>query len=305
MSAAPRLSPIVRVRRQPRGSRQRRWAPCARLGPHPIPLISMRLMGAPVSGQCRLCLQAGVVLLDGHIVPAWGYRRIMSDIPRPAQPVLINKKNAVLTDKQLTEHMMCAPCEQRLSIWDKYASQMLVQEDRTFPWLDGCELVEATGAGGELGCFDSSALDTSKLALFATSVCWRASVSRIAIPKVSFGPYEEGFRRHLLGEAPFPERASLIVYIQTAPKGNMPSADRMISMPVQGRAQGCDQHWFLLCGASFHLFVGNRIPALFARHCFVRSQHVFTSPADDIVRRLRQSVHESKARGKLKGRVAR
>jgi hypothetical protein len=27
----------------------------------------MRLMGAPVSGQCRLCLQAGVVLLDGHM----------------------------------------------------------------------------------------------------------------------------------------------------------------------------------------------------------------------------------------------
>ncbi len=88
------------------------------------------------------------------------------------------------------------------------------------------ELLLAKGKIGD-GSLVSSAttahipgLSTGQLEYFAASVLWRASVQdRLATRRVHFvslGPFEEEFRRYLVGDAPFPSRSTLLVYISTA-----------------------------------------------------------------------------------------
>jgi hypothetical protein len=252
-------------------------------------------------GQCRLCLRDNQTLIDGHVAPAWAYRRIMSGISQPAQPVQIQDDTAVLTNKQVTEYMLCNDCEQKLCVWEKYASTTLVQADGTFPWLvQSRDVAMALNGGDPLGYLDSSSLDTETLSRFAASVVWRASVSEEACPKVDLGHrYEESFRRYLKGEAPFPSHASLIVYLLTVPVKGLPPADRIVTLPTQMRDGPCMRHWFILCGVAFYLFVGNRIPVLHRRMCFAATKHVHTIGSDWVMADLGRAVMEAKAKGRL------
>lgn len=252
----------------------------------------------PVIGRCRLCLAKGRQLRDSHIVPAWAYRRIMTGVERPANPVQIQDDVAILTSKQAKEHLLCHDCEQRLCGWEDYASKMLVQEDGAFPWLvESRDVAMALNGGEPLGYLDSSSLDAEALALFVTSVVWRASVSKQECPKVNLGPYEERFRRYLRGEAPFPSRANLIVYLQTVPLTALPSADRILTLPTQV-TMNYTLHWFVLCGAAFYLLVGLQ-PPIFRRQCFARTRHVHTRPSDQLMSDLGQTSMGAKARGLL------
>jgi hypothetical protein len=255
-------------------------------------------MGGQI-GQCRLCLRPDVKLIDGHVAPAWAYRRIVSDLPKPARPVYIHQDAAILTDKQITEYMLCKPCEDRFGVWEKYASKMLVQEDGSFPWVQGTKPMFVTTGADQVGWLDSSALETEKLAAFAASVVWRASISKDACPHVCLGPFEEPFRRHLVGEAPFPTRAHLTVFLHAPSSNGLPPADRMMTLPKTVKEVGYRRHWFLLCGASFHLHVGSLPPGYAKRLCFVATKHVAIMPSDQIVELCGRTVMASKARGLL------
>ncbi len=257
------------------------------------------------TGQCRLCLAHDVPLRNSHIVPSWAYARIVSDLPKPVNPVSVKGDVALLSSKQVREYMLCESCEQRLSAWENYASTMVVQEDESFPWIKhSVPLLGRAGHGvaptDEIALLDCSRLDVGALVAAGASVIWRASASREAVPNLSLGPYEEAFRRYLAHGDTFPSAARLSVFLHTpARRMGFPPASRMLSVPTTVKEGGYARHWFLLCGASFHLYVGNRLPEFTRRLCLAANGVAIAQPSDNMVDLIGQSVISAQAKGLL------
>ncbi|MBX3199408.1 MAG: hypothetical protein KF894_14840 [Labilithrix sp.] len=247
----------------------------------------------PVIGTCRLCDEV-TTLRDSHIVPKWAYKRITSDDgPGPTQPIMVEFDVATITNKQFTEHLLCDSCEQLFSAWENSLSQLLVQKDGAFPWLDLVAPKRTTGAA------DSAAVDATAVAKFACSVFWRASVTRKLSVQLRLGPYEESIRRYLRDEEPFPDAASLIVSLGLSSKEGLPSLARFIVMPQSKRDGGCHIHAFAMCGALFYLVVGGIKIAYADTFCFVRKRIVDVRSSDDLMRSWRQLTGGAEQKGKL------
>jgi hypothetical protein len=248
----------------------------------------------PKLGPCRLCLVEGE-RRKSHILPAWAYRRIVANLPSPARPLQVRAEATIETDRQIWEYLLCDACEERLSPWENYASKVLVQEDGPFPWLAGCTPVVSRD---DLEALDASGLDTDALCRFGSSVIWRASVSREAVPGLSLGTYDEQFRRYLFTDgAPFPEKAALVAYLQKPPKTNLPPADQIVTLPVQKRNSGYSCHKFALCGVVFYLFVGGQVPDVFSVLCLARTRRVCAIPSDRFMEDLGGLILKSPPKG--------
>jgi len=250
-------------------------------------------MSNQVVGTCLLC-DANAPLINGHIIPAWSYRRASVDSSDGL--VHLKGESAAIMSKQLREYMLCNQCEQVFSVWENYASSMAVQEDRTFPWLSGSPVLAAVGDDKYV---DSSNLDADALCRFAASVIWRASVSRRACPKLWLGKYEGAFKAYLRRERDFPGAANLVTYLLTAPRTFLPPADRIVLTPTQIRHDGYSRYFFVLCGVAFYMFVGPRQPPLYRRRCFARRKHVFTMASDRLMDEVHGFIKASTPRGAL------
>lgn len=246
-----------------------------------------------VIGICKFCDEIAT-LRDSHIIPKWAYKRITSDDgPRPRQPILVEFDVATITNKQFTEHLLCDSCEQRFGAWENTLSQLLVQGDGAFPWLDLVAPKRTTGAA------DSAAVDANAVAKFACSVFWRASVTRKLSVRLRLGPYEDSIRRYLRNEESFPDAATLIVSLGLSSKEGLPSLARFILMPQSKRDGGCHIHAFAMCGALFYLVVGGIKIADADTFCFVRKRIVDVRSSDDLMRSWRKSTGGAERKGKL------
>jgi hypothetical protein len=68
------------------------------------------------------------------------------------------------------------------------------------------------------------------------------------------------------------EKAALVAYLQKPPKTNLPTADQIVTLPVQKRNGSYSCHKFALCGVVFYLCVGGQVPDV----CNVSRCHVLT-----------------------------
>jgi hypothetical protein len=255
----------------------------------------------PKRGPCRLCL----VVCDrreSHIIPAWSFRRLVANVPGDVRVLHVTAEATIATDRQPWEYLLCGECEQRLSVWEDYASRVLAQPDGAFPWLAACRPLVSRD---DLEVMDSSGVDTDPLCLFTVSVIWRASVSRRVTPNLSLGTYEEPFRQYVLGLAAFPSKAVLAVHLQKAPATDLPPADRIVTLPVQKRHVGYSCHNFALCGAAFYLFVGGRIPEMFKPRCLSRMRRVYARPSDRLMQELGEMAVKSPPKGAFMRRLTR
>jgi hypothetical protein len=112
-------------------------------------------------------------------------------------------------------------------------------------------------------------ISLEKLVYFATSVFWRAGACRWRAVdhdmRQDLGPYQEKFRRFLLGQEAFPERAALIVNVSGNTKPHLGAI-----YPYSGRVSGTWQHRFGIPGLAFWLHLGN-LPAVLKQLCAARS----------------------------------
>lgn len=246
-----------------------------------------------IVGICKLCAESAT-LRDSHIIPKWAYKRITSDDgPGPRQPILVEFDAAAFSNKQFTEHLLCDSCEQLFGAWENTLSQLLVQKDGAFPWLDLVAPERTPGAA------DSAAVDATAVAKFACSVFWRASVTSKLSVQLRLGPYEESIRRYLRDDGPFPDSASLMVSLGLSSKDGLPSLARIIVMPQSKRDGGCHIHAFAMCGALFYLVVGGIKIAHADTFCFVRKRIVDVRSSDDLMRTWRNLTGGAERKGKL------
>lgn len=134
---------------------------------------------------CRLCHEPKA-LCNSHILPEFLYRLAYDDKHRLAAISLGENGRVETIQKGWREPLLCDQCEQRLSIWERYASQVLFHDSER----------SATEVGDEVQVLG---IDYSGFKLFGLSVLWRASVSSLpAFRGVQLGPHEESIRQMLL-----------------------------------------------------------------------------------------------------------
>lgn len=115
-------------------------------------------------------------------------------------------------------------------------------------------------------------INTDALAYFAASVFWRGTVRNWHIQReiliaTSLGtPYQEQFRRFLLGQSEFPNLAVTVVVVSRSPEPVLAAM-----FPIAFRQNGYFHHCFHIPGIAFHVFLGRQIPARFSGLCLVNS----------------------------------
>ncbi|WP_051901504.1 hypothetical protein [Methylotenera sp. L2L1] len=130
---------------------------------------------------CALC-KSEAELKNSHIIPEFLYKTMYDDKHRFHVLSTIPEQRNSMLQKGLSEKLLCAACESKLSKWERYASLVL---------KGGLSLgVERSG-----NLVIITDIDYSKFKLFQLSILWRASVSTLPFFKnVNLGVYEEKLR---------------------------------------------------------------------------------------------------------------
>jgi hypothetical protein len=159
-------------------------------------------------------------------------------------------------------------------------------------------------AGGFTFYYDTSALgiDREKLAYFALSVFWRASVhiwyrQERKTPMISLGKYEEPIRKYLLGTAPFPTDIAVLLFVCTDC-----FSQNVFYEPSKGNDFDPTTWTFQVRGLNFFLSSRDGMPEQLAGACLVngsRQMIVARSCQEKIVgavKRLYAASAQSKSR---------
>ena len=135
---------------------------------------------------CRLCLKESE-LRNSHILPEFLYENLYDEKHRT---LLVSRGDEKIVQKGIREKLLCQKCETKLSRYEKYAKELIL-EIPNFVRDNNLELLF------------SDSVDYLKLKLFQLSILWRASVSSNALfQQVKLGPHEDKIRAMINEEYP-------------------------------------------------------------------------------------------------------
>jgi hypothetical protein len=230
-------------------------------------------------GICRLCLTPAVELRDSHFMPAALYKIARDESSSNPHPGVVSKSVALSSPRQVSDYLLCAACEERFEQGgESWVIPRCWHDERTFPLRD--VLVSTAPVSPSEPDFlfyegaNIPAIETDQLAYFAASLFWRAAVHDWKIhgqvcPRLSLGPYEEAFRRYLLGDE-FPRNAVLIIAVGF---GMEEMRNAVVTFPyLTDRQKDHRQYRCTVPGITFQLFLGAQLPNALRSMCSVRSQ---------------------------------
>ena len=224
-------------------------------------------------GQCKLCLKV-TSLKESHFIPAGIYRRLRDENEKNPNPFSISRTTAIQTSKQKWAHLLCDDCEQRLNKYgETWVLKNCVQNDDSFPLMSilASRSADVSSPDNPTKLYYTSNItqvDILALAYFAVSIFWRGTIyawnSDGSIP-VTLGPFQEQFRKYLLGLEDFPIHCSLLVIVR-----ERKIIDRITyGEPVGGRHGNIHRYNFAMPGLAFTLITSKNVPANFREKCFV------------------------------------
>jgi hypothetical protein len=194
-----------------------------------------------------------------------------------SDPIVMTPKIILPSSRQVSDYVLCETCEQLFnSNGENYVSK-LVYDGADFPLLDKMNVALTVKEETNLLVYSASAmgLDVDKIAYFAFSLFWRASVhswATIGVQRtsVSLGAHEEPIRKFLLGKGPFPGDTAVVVHAcsDRASKG-------LIFFPTAAIGSTYATYSVLVRGVYFRLLTGLSSTAQGRRLCIVNSpKHV-------------------------------
>lgn len=211
-------------------------------------------------GQCKLCLK-DKDLQDSHLLTSSLYKMTRDPERKPPDPMVITSRISLRTSKQVSDYLLCKDCEQRFNKNGEHWIMQQVYNGKEFPLFDRLKLALHVYASPTHQAYSGTAvgIDTGKLAYFALSVLWRASVHRWVMSgqttSISLRVYEEPIRNFLLGETTFPVDVVVIVRVCTDvfSRGSFFVPYLVSENPLTAYA-------LLTRGIFFHVLVGNNLP---------------------------------------------
>jgi hypothetical protein len=174
-------------------------------------------------GKCKLCLLVKE-LRDSHLMPRALYRMARGSGQKGNQdPHVLSAKGRKPSSHQIKDYVLCHDCEQRFNRnGEDYVMRLVTKRNGQFPLLDTLNATATTLIGKKWTAYTASqtpSIDRAKIAYFALSVFWRASVHTWVQEsgektRIDLGTkYNEEIRRFLLGETPIPKNTNLLVAV--------------------------------------------------------------------------------------------
>src|SRR5580658_3410688 len=219
-------------------------------------------------GICPLCDREQELELS-HYIPRALY---------PANLVYTNKTISGRITGQMKQHLLCGDCEDRFNEnGEDYVLKWIAPNKKRFPLLDRMNVAMPVPGSTKQMVYSSADLgvDTENFGYFMLSILWRASVAEWVLPdktvttKISLGGQEAPIKAYLLGTAPFPPDAAVMMTICDDPFSRSwlarPNAIKNI--------RGFSGFEFLARGVYFHTLFGAGIPPKFRRLCCASSSY--------------------------------
>jgi hypothetical protein len=229
---------------------------------------------------CGLCCQVRT-LCSSHLLPRACYRLLRDDTkPNPNPHLLDRSALEKHVPSQVKDYLLCKNCEQRLRRYGEDWAMKHCHRGRGSFRL-GSILASSTPflKTDHIFAYEGSQIEgIEHLAYFAASVIWRAAarswhLRRRVFIATKLGSYGEAFRLYLLGLAPFPEDAALVVIVSRREDPIL-----AVQFPEAMRQERVHHHWFHIPGIALHMWVGKEIPVSLRRLCLAHSpSHVICS----------------------------
>ena len=227
-------------------------------------------------GACRLCLQQKQ-LRHSHLLSAALYRFMREPSEDNPDPIFVTPGQSRQTSDQIRDHLFCGECEDRFSkggeTWVLRNCYRASGEFQLHRYVHETPISHGQGRLAASVTASNPKIRIDKLAYFAASVFWRASINDwrlrgqpMNLPNLGT-KYDEEFRMYLLGERELPFDAVLCIGIT---KNETPPL--ICTFPVGGRVEaGYYSYSFWIPGLSFDLFLGKRMPNAIRAICSVRT----------------------------------
>src|SRR6266571_3001332 len=217
--------------------------------------------------ECALCREERP-LRRSHVIPEFMFDPLYDEKHRFYGVSNIPTKPNQIFQKGPREKLLCDTCEQRMSRYESYASDVFFGNAATQP------LRTPTG-------FLFTRLDYKPLKLFFMSILWRLGTTSIPQLKgAELGRHQERVRLLLCGDDPadyltFPAMVTALTFEQR----HMPS---LIVPPLHSRVEGRRVWAVVISGFLFHFFVSNRQPPQNVWGGFLQEDGTFTIHLTDI-----------------------
>jgi hypothetical protein len=263
-------------------------------------------------GTCGLCLSEAE-LQDSHLLPKALFK-IISAAARAEgatnpHPVLVTPEIAIQTSAQVTDHFLCADCEDRLNrCGEKWVAANCWHSEDDFPIHAVLNNATPLYVGNGIRVYAAKNLtgvELQQLIHFAAGVFWRAAARQWSAVvghrpiRLTLGPYETPLREFVLNGLPFPCDVALIVSVNSSAD---PLRNNVVTAPyLRDNNHGFRQYSFSIPGLTFHLMVGKRIPEDLRQICIVRSAAnlIALGPADSALNGMAVAAARASPRGNL------
>lgn len=255
-------------------------------------------MGEPVIGTCKLCGSVEVELRDSHIVPRWAYKRSRGGEGANQNPVVIRGETAMQISDQISEHLLCAGCEQRFGSVENTASKLAYQRDGSAPFLDSVGPVIAEADRTRFA--EPGRLPIGDLVYFGASVLWRGAIAK-GVPNCRLGEtYEAEFRAFLNGDTEFPRHAWCVLAFHDLPMGTGEHLASICTVPHSFREGRVFVHRFVIFGLFYYFVVGQVEPSWMKDLCVNRPPHlVMLAPQEMLIEWVGPWMARARAFGSL------
>lgn len=223
-------------------------------------------------GICGLC-QNQAELQRSHLLPAAVFKAVaQGQAPYDGAPVVMDivKGTAVQSNDQARKPFLCSDCEQRFSSQgEAKVLAMCHRKDGMFRLRDILKAATSSHTDSGRAIYYGDRLppeiDGEAFQYFVLSVLWRASattwLSATGTAYGALGPYEELFRRYLLGGASIGDTVLVLVYVNFEPSPTVLAAYPTHAR-VKLRDQKVIQHSLHIPGIRFIVFVGKTVQKL-------------------------------------------
>lgn len=168
-------------------------------------------------------------------------------------PHVLTAKERKPSSHQIRDYVLCRDCEQRFSKHgEDYVMPLITQRTGEFPLLELLSSISTSMKTAKWAAYSAEStptIDRPKIAYFALSVFWRASVhmwEQESGEKVHIDlgrKYNEEIRKYLIGETPIPMNATMLVAACTdqasqlsffPPNENKRAKDRSFGFTARG-----------------------------------------------------------------------
>jgi hypothetical protein len=183
-------------------------------------------------------------------------------------PFLVTPEINIQKSAQWQDYLLCEHCETRMRIGgEDWVLKHCCRSTTGKPFLLRETLKAgkpelATPEGAVYSCKTLAGVDADRLLYFGTSIFWRAAqkpwhLIGVTMHPLELGPFDDRLRLFLLGEAAFPHKAALNVWVS-----DLAEPWLTFSFPVSVER---NQHWLYAHGIGFVLSLGNDIEDFHAR----------------------------------------